>query len=141
MNEARRGKWGTDDIRAEESRGSGRHAEGDSVHGLNFTFETDYYLCMKAFKQVGTIYCTRISTSTLIFIINISAYQTTPYHLLSNFFKNRPTPFSTLSTLSLTLYFPLNESFRSWPGCPGTYGCLDFSDNCAALSTSVGVYN
>ena len=64
-----------------------------------------------------------------------------PYHLLSSFFKNLPTPFSTLSTLSLTLYLPLKLSFRSCPGCGGTQGIFDFSPCCAALSCSVGRYS
>lgn len=49
-----------------------------------------------------------------------SPYLSNHYHLLSNFFKNLPTPFSTLSTRSLTLYLPLKLSFLSCPGAAGT---------------------
>ena len=55
-----------------------------------------------------------------LFINNSPGIPGPYYHLLSNFFKNLPTPFSTLSTLSVTLYLPLKLSFRSCPGGGGT---------------------
>lgn len=71
-------------------------------------------------KSLASGDTTKRSSIHLIINHNTLPLPGLPYHLLSNFFKNLPTPFSTLSTLSLTLYLPLKLSLRSCPGCGGT---------------------